>query len=205
MVSSSTNICPASTRWDSKISLRSSLPVCVASRAKTAHATTNLSWLMTHKTQSSTIKKTGSRYVLMMHPPHMTCIIHPMFLAKHGKTVVTSKNTVVNCGTATLELSHVVTTATACHGFPLEPPLGSDTGYYRRSTSIGRRSVHLHWTFAPIAQWHWRHHSRNMPSTMKRSVWPFLRHCRKWSHCLPNARGLIEILNWYLLMSVVPI
>ena len=49
--------------------------------------------------------------------------------------------------------------------------------------------MHLHWTFAPIAQWHWRHRSRNMPSTMKRSAWPFLRHCRKWSQCLPNDRS----------------
>ena len=139
-------------------------------------------------TQSSTIKKIGSWYVLMMHPPHMTCVIHPMFLAKHGKTVVTSKNTVVNCDFG-------VVTCCNDHGFPLEPPLGSDTGCYRRSTSTGRRSVHLRWTFAPIAQWHWRHRSRNMPSTMKRSAWPFLRHCRKWSQCLPNAQSLIEILN----------
>ena len=59
----------------------------------------------------------------MMHPPHMTCVIHPMFLAKHGKTVVTSKNTVVNCGTATLELSHVVTTTASLWSLLLDPIL----------------------------------------------------------------------------------
>jgi len=38
----------------------------------------------------------------------MTCVIHPLFLAKHGKTVVTSRNR----SELRKELSHVVTTAT---------------------------------------------------------------------------------------------
>ena len=179
MVSSSTNICPASTRWDSKISFRSSLPVWVASRDKTVHLC-NDKPVMTHDTQSSTIKKLGLDDASTAHdlrnPPAVPCpSVKPW-------SQVTSKNR------SELRKNWYILWHN-CHGLTLEPPLWFDTGYYRRSTSIGRRSVHLHWTFAPIAQWHWQRHSRNMPSTMKRSVWPFLRHCRKWSHCLPNDRS----------------
>ena len=76
MVSSSTNICPASTRWDSKISFRSSLPVWVASRDKTVHLC-NDKPVMTHHTQSSTIKKLGLDDASTAHdlrnPPAVPC------------------------------------------------------------------------------------------------------------------------------------
>ena len=62
--------------------------------------------------------------------------------------------------------------------FPWEPPLWSDTGCCKKNTSTGRRSVELRWTFAAIARWHWQRRSRYMPSTMKRSAWPFLSQCR---------------------------
>jgi hypothetical protein len=49
MVSSSTSICPASTRWDSKMSLSSSLPVCVASQGKSVHQCSHGNSIMTNR------------------------------------------------------------------------------------------------------------------------------------------------------------
>ena len=176
MVSSSTNIRPASTRWDSKISFRSSLPVWVASRDKTWKD--SMQWQkLCHDTQSSTIKKLG------LDDAYTCCSLHMCKSVQNPgqteeETWAKKKQELRKNGYILWHNCHLT----------LEPRLWSDTGYCRRSTSTGIRSVHLHWTFAPIAQWHWQRRSRNMPSTKKRSAWPFLSR-RKWSQCLPNDRS----------------
>ena len=108
--------------------------------------------------------------VVIMHTPHMiTWFVPPICCSFHG-----------NCAWELNWNRSKKDCNKKCHFLAFEPLLWSDTGCCKRSTSTERRSVDLRWTFAAIAQWHSRRCSRNMPSTMKQSAWPFLSQCRQW-------------------------
>ena len=167
MVSSSTSICPASTRWDSKMSLSSSLPVCVASQGKSVHQCSHGNSIMTNRAKGL---RRWSRECI-----HRTWFMQPI-CSLHGNCEW-ELNMSKNWNSSRKESQQV--------SF-LRFWASSWIRYWllQKKTSTERRSADLRWTFAAIAQWHSRRCSRNMPSTMKQSAWPFLSQCRQWLYCI---------------------
>ena len=198
MVSSSTNICPASTRWDSKISFRSSLPVWVASRDKTVHLRDDENCVMTHKAQRSKnwvsiCLDDASTAHDLRNPPAVPCpSVKPW-------SQVTSKNR----SELRKKLSHVVTTATAWLRSLLFDSILVITEEAHPQEDVPCIFIGL------------LHPSLNGTDDIIQGICP-----APWNEvrdlssdtaendhtvCQMIAQSLIEILNWYLLMSVVPI